>query len=41
LKLSGTKSTANGLSFSPDGRWLLYSQTDEENTDIMLADHFG
>jgi Tol biopolymer transport system component len=31
---------ADGLSFSPDGRWLLYSQTDEENTDLMLADHF-
>jgi Tol biopolymer transport system component len=31
---------ADGLSLSPDGRWLLYSQTDEENTDIMLADHF-
>jgi Tol biopolymer transport system component/DNA-binding winged helix-turn-helix (wHTH) protein len=31
---------ADGLSVSPDGRWLLYSQTDEENTDIMLADRF-
>jgi Tol biopolymer transport system component/DNA-binding winged helix-turn-helix (wHTH) protein len=31
---------ADGLSLSPDGRTLLYSQTDEENTDIMLADHF-
>ncbi len=34
------KPLGEGLSFSPDGRWLLYSQTDEENTDIMLADHF-
>jgi hypothetical protein len=31
---------ADGLSLSPDGRWLLHSQTDEENTDIILADHF-
>jgi Tol biopolymer transport system component/DNA-binding winged helix-turn-helix (wHTH) protein len=26
-----------GLSLSPDGRWLLYSQIDEQNTGIMLA----
>jgi Tol biopolymer transport system component/DNA-binding winged helix-turn-helix (wHTH) protein len=29
-----------GLSLSPDGRWLLYTQIEEQNTDIMLADHF-
>jgi Tol biopolymer transport system component/DNA-binding winged helix-turn-helix (wHTH) protein len=34
------KDFAQGLSVSPDGRWLLYSQVDEKNTDIMLADHF-
>jgi len=25
---------------SPNGRWLLYSQVDEENRDIMIIDHF-
>lgn len=25
------------ISVSPDGRWLLFSQTDDEQSDIMLA----
>jgi Tol biopolymer transport system component len=29
-----------GLSVSPDGRWLLYAQTDDEQSDIMLAEHY-
>ena len=29
----------NGLSVSPDGRWILYTLA-EENSDIMLVDHF-
>jgi eukaryotic-like serine/threonine-protein kinase len=29
-----------GLAISPDGRWALYSQVDEDNADIMLVEHF-
>jgi Tol biopolymer transport system component/DNA-binding winged helix-turn-helix (wHTH) protein len=29
-----------GLSVSPDGHWLLYSQVEEANSDIMLVDNF-
>jgi Tol biopolymer transport system component/DNA-binding winged helix-turn-helix (wHTH) protein len=29
----------NSLSVSPDGRWILYTRA-EENSDIMLVDHF-
>jgi hypothetical protein len=29
-----------GLSISPDGTWLLYSQIDQKNNDIILIDGF-
>jgi Tol biopolymer transport system component/DNA-binding winged helix-turn-helix (wHTH) protein len=29
-----------GMSISPDGRYMLYSQVDEANAGIMLVDHF-
>jgi Tol biopolymer transport system component len=29
-----------GLSLSPDGRYLLYSQLDQEGSDLMLLDNF-
>jgi Tol biopolymer transport system component/DNA-binding winged helix-turn-helix (wHTH) protein len=34
------KDFEGGLSISPDGRWILYSQVDEPDSDIMLVDHF-
>jgi hypothetical protein len=34
------KALVDGMSVSPDGHWILYSQVDEENRDIMIVDHF-
>jgi hypothetical protein len=34
------KPPALGLSISPDRRWLLYGQVDEEGSDLMLVDDF-
>jgi hypothetical protein len=34
------KDLAEGMSISPDGRYMLFSQIDESNADIMLVDHF-
>ena len=29
-----------GLAVSPDGRWILYSQNDQANSDIILVENF-
>jgi hypothetical protein len=29
-----------GLALSPDGRWILYVQMDQETSDIMLVENF-
>jgi hypothetical protein len=29
-----------GLSLSPDGQWIVYSQVDDTPGDIMLVEHF-
>jgi hypothetical protein len=29
-----------GMSVSPDGRYMLFSQVDESNADIMLVNNF-
>jgi Tol biopolymer transport system component len=29
-----------GLTVSPDGRWLLYSQVDQQSCDLMLVENF-
>jgi Tol biopolymer transport system component len=34
------KQTELGVSVSPDGRWLLYSQIDQGGSDLMLVDNF-
>ena len=40
LILNIDKNLEDGLSVSPDGRWVIYAQTDQLNADIMLVDNF-
>lgn len=34
------KASSYGMSVSPDGRWILYTQAGEDNSDIMLVENF-
>jgi hypothetical protein len=34
------KDLVEGMSISPDGRYMLFSQVDESNADIMLVSNF-
>jgi hypothetical protein len=37
LKQTPVPFGAAGLAVSPDGRWLLYAQPDDEQSEILLA----
>ena len=40
-RIAGLAKTAYlGLALSPDGRYLLYSQIDQQGSDLMLVDQF-
>ena len=40
LTLPRPPTPGGGASVSPDGRWLLYTNTDDAQSDIMVAEHF-
>jgi hypothetical protein len=40
VTLNKPPATWGGLSLSPDGKWLVYSQVDNIPSDIMLVEHF-
>ncbi len=39
-RLGDMDDSNDSLSVSPDGRWILYTQADADNADIMLVENF-
>jgi hypothetical protein len=35
-----TRGSSSGLTVSPDGRFILYTQADRETDDLMLVENF-
>ena len=38
--VSLNKPADGGLTVSPDGRWVLYSQRDQQGSDLMIVEEF-
>jgi Tol biopolymer transport system component len=38
--LPQSRAQGGGVSVSPDGHWLLFTQTDDAQSDVMIARHF-